>query len=82
LNLAYKNAGSIKDTELKSLTMQEMVKRGILFTWTIFTSYSLREKDIQKTMEAYVDSLKVCQKAVKDNNALKYLEGEPIVPIL
>jgi glutamate-1-semialdehyde-2,1-aminomutase len=82
LNLAFKTVGNIKETEMKSLVMQEMVKRGILFTWTIFTSYSLQEKDIQKTMEAYVDSLKVCQKAVKDNNALKYLEGEPVIPIL
>ena len=82
LNLSYKAAGSIKDTELKSLTMQEMVKRGILFTWTIFTSFSLKDNDIQKTMDAYNDSLKVCQRAIKDDNALKYLEGEPVVPIL
>jgi glutamate-1-semialdehyde-2,1-aminomutase len=82
LNLSYKAVGSIKDTELKSLTMQEMVKRGILFTWTIFTSFSLQDKDIQMTMEAYADSLKVCQKAIQDDNATKYLEGEPVVPIL
>jgi glutamate-1-semialdehyde aminotransferase len=62
--------------------MQEMVKRGILFTWTIFTSYSLKEEDIDKTMDAFIDSLCVCKKALEENNVGKYMEGEVIVPIL
>ena len=82
LNLTYEQVGDIKNNELKSLVMQEMVKRGILFTWTIFTSYSLKEKDIRVTLEAFDDSLKLCQKAIKDNDAKKYLEGEPVVPII
>ena len=82
LNLSFKPSGNITAVELKSLMMQEMVKRGILFTWTIFTSYSLQSKDIEKTMDAFTDTLQVCKKAVKENNVKKYLEGEPIVPIL
>jgi hypothetical protein len=82
LNLSFKPSGSISAVELKSLMMQEMVKRGILFTWTIFTSFSLQTKDITKTMDAFADSLKVCKKAVEENDVKKYLEGEPIVPIL
>jgi hypothetical protein len=82
LNLSFKLSGNISAVELKSLMMQEMVKRGILFTWTIFTSFSLQSKDITMTMEAFADSLQVCKKAVKENNVKKYLEGDPIVPIL
>lgn len=82
LNLSFKPSGNISDVELKSLMMQEMVKRGILFTWTIFTSFSLQTKDITKTMDAFADSLKACKKAVEENDVKKYLEGEPIVPIL
>jgi glutamate-1-semialdehyde 2,1-aminomutase len=82
LNLSFKPSGDISDIELKSLMMQEMVKRGILFTWTIFTSYSLQSKDIKMTMEAFDDALQICKKAVEENNVKKYLEGEPIVPIL
>lgn len=82
LNLSFKPSGKISAVEFKSLMMQEMVKRGILFTWTIFTSYSLQSKDITKTMDAFADSLQVCKKAVEENDVKKYLEGEPIVPIL
>jgi glutamate-1-semialdehyde aminotransferase len=82
LNLSFKASNAITAIELKSLGMQEMVKRGILFTWTIFTSYSLHDTDIEKTMEAFDDSLKVCKRAIVDNDAKKYLEGKPIVPIL
>jgi glutamate-1-semialdehyde 2,1-aminomutase len=82
LNLSFKPSRDISDIELKSLMMQEMVKRGILFTWTIFTSYSLQSKDIKMTMEAFDDALQICKKAVEENNVKKYLEGEPIVPIL
>jgi len=82
LNLSFKPSGNISAVELKSLMMQEMVKRGILFTWTIFTSFSLQSKDITKTMDAFADSLQVCKKAVEENDVKKYLEGEPIVPIL
>jgi glutamate-1-semialdehyde aminotransferase len=82
LNLSFKLSGNISAVELKSLMMQEMVKRGILFTWTIFTSFSLQSKDITMTMEAFADSLQVCKKAVEENNVKKYLEGDPIVPIL
>jgi len=82
LNLSYKASDKITAIELKSLGMQEMVKRGILFTWTIFTSFSLHDKDIEKTMEAFDDSLKVCKQAIQDNDVKKYLEGKPIVPIL
>ena len=82
LNLSFKPTGNISAVELKSLMMQEMVKRGILFTWTIFTSFSLQSKDIEKTMDAFADSLQVCKKAVEENDVKKFLEGEPIVPIL
>lgn len=68
--------------ELKSLCMQEMVKRGVLFTWTIFTSYSLKKEDIEKTFSAFSDSLRVCKKSVEENDIMKYMEGELIVPIL
>lgn len=82
LNLSFTKTGNITEIELKSLVMQEMVKRGILFTWTIFTSFSHTDKDIETTLEAYVDAMEVCKKAVKEDNAMKYLEGEPVVPIL
>lgn len=82
LNLSFKDVGDISYIELKSLVMQEMVKRGILFTWTIFTSFSHSDEDIEKTLEAYVDAMRVCRKAISENSAKKYLEGEPVVPIL
>lgn len=82
LNLSFKPVNKISDVELKSLVMQEMVKRGVLFTWTIFTSFSHSDEDFDITIEAFSDTINVCKKALNDNNISKYLEGEPVVPIL
>jgi len=52
--MQWANVGSIKSLELKPLLMQEMVKRGILFAWTIFTSFSHEPEDLDRTIEAFV----------------------------
>ena len=63
---------------VKSLFLQETVKRGILFGGPIFISLSHTKQDIDKTLEACEKTLKIIKKAMIAGDVKKYLEGEPI----
>ncbi|OGD89932.1 hypothetical protein A3A54_01170 [Candidatus Curtissbacteria bacterium RIFCSPLOWO2_01_FULL_39_62] len=63
---------------LKSLFLQETVKRGILFGGPIFISLSHNKSDIDKTLDICETALKFIKKVQESKNIKKYLEGEPI----
>ncbi|KKQ18165.1 MAG: Aminotransferase class-III [Berkelbacteria bacterium GW2011_GWA1_36_9] len=63
---------------LKSLFLQETVKRGILFGGPIFISLSHKKSDIDKTLSVCETALKIIKKAMESKNTKKYLKGEPI----
>lgn len=62
--------------EIKSLFLQETVKRGILFSGTQNISYSHSDEDIEKTLLACEESLNLLKNAVDKNNVKELLEGE------
>jgi glutamate-1-semialdehyde 2,1-aminomutase len=67
---------------IKSLLLQEMVKRGIFIQPNVqYISYSHTEKDVRKTIEAFDESTDIVKKALKQGNVRKYLEGEPAKPV-
>ena len=59
----------------KSLFWQECIKRGVLFGYAQFISYSHREEEVSYTLAVIEDALKV----VKENwsRPLKALQGKP-----
>ncbi|MFQ5638719.1 MAG: aminotransferase class III-fold pyridoxal phosphate-dependent enzyme [bacterium] len=63
---------------LKSLFLQETVKRGVLFGGPIFVTYSHTTEDIEKTLVACEAAFKRIKQAVEENAVKKYLEGEPM----
>ena len=68
-----------KDSLLvKSLFLQETVKRGVLFGGPIFISLSHKKSDIDKTLDVCETALKFIKRAQGSKNIKKYLEGEPI----
>jgi glutamate-1-semialdehyde-2,1-aminomutase len=67
--------------ELKSLFQQEMIKRGILTIGVHNLCFSHSDKDIERTMEAYEDTLRILKQAIDENNIEKYLEGEKVKPV-
>ncbi len=67
---------------IKSLLLQEMIKRGILIHPSVqYISYSHSEQDIRKTLEAFEESAGVLSKAIEASDIAKYLEGEPARPV-
>lgn len=67
--------------ELKSLFQQEMIKRGILTMGVHNFCFSHSDRDIERTLEAYEDTLKILRQAIDENNIEEYLEGEKIKPV-
>lgn len=64
--------------DIKSLFLQETIKRGVLFGGPIFISFSHTKQDIDKTLDASEEALKIIKRAMIDGDVKKYLEGEPI----
>ena len=77
----FKDATGNESLELKSLFQQEVIKRGILTIGVHNISLSHSNEDIEKTLEAYEDSLKIMSKAVVGGNIEKFLEGRKIKPV-
>jgi len=75
LNFSFMGYVNERLLALKTLFLQEITKRGILLGWTMFPSYSHTEADIEKTLEAFEYAFFICQKALREGNILKLLEG-------
>ena len=68
--------------ELKTLFMQEVVKRRVFFVWNMLPSYATTDDDIRWALEAFEDSLNICLAAEKEHKVKERLEGNiPIVVI-
>lgn len=82
LGFNFKTLNNKTSDELKTLFMQEVVKRGIYFIWNMLPSYATTEEDLNKALEAFEDSLKICTEAEKENKVKDKLEGKiPIIVI-
>ncbi|MEX0764800.1 MAG: aminotransferase class III-fold pyridoxal phosphate-dependent enzyme [Nitrosopumilaceae archaeon] len=67
---------------IRSLLIQELVKRGIFMHPAIeYVSFSHTKEDIKKTITAVADSLTVVKKAMTSNDISSYLDGKPATPV-
>jgi len=66
---------------MKSLVQQELLKRGILWAAYHAVSYSHKDNEIDMTLEAFEDALRILKKAIKKGNIEKSLEGKPVRPV-
>lgn len=67
--------------EIKTLFMQEMLKRGILTLGTHNISYSHSREDIDTLINCYKEVLPILKVALENKNLLSKLECEPLVPL-
>ena len=66
---------------LKSLMQQELIKRGILWSGFHNITFSHTTKDVDYTLSAYKEVLKIVKKAVKKDKVAELLRGEPVQPV-
>jgi glutamate-1-semialdehyde aminotransferase len=64
--------------EVRTLFLQECVKRGILFGVPIFMSLAHEERDIDETLAAVEEALAVVAGAVKTGTVREWLEGPAV----
>lgn len=76
--LVFRDSSEQESLDLKSLFLQETVKRGVLFGGPVYISFSHTDEDIQQTVEASFEALRVVRKAVDDGDIDKYMEGKKI----
>ncbi len=76
--ISIKNEEGKEDLLLKSIFLQETLKRGILFGGPVFISYSHTSYDIERTIQASGEAMEVLRTAIESGDPASYLEGEPI----
>lgn len=67
--------------EIKTLLMQEMLKRGILTLCTHNISYSHTIKDIDYLLDCYREVFPLIKKAIENRELIEKLNCEPLVPL-
>jgi len=77
----FKDANGDESLGLKSLFQQEVIKRGILTLGVHNISLSHSNEDVEKTLEAYEDSMEIMSKAIKGGDIEKFLEGKKVQPV-
>jgi glutamate-1-semialdehyde aminotransferase len=66
---------------VRSLFLQECVKRGILFGVPVFMSYAHGEAEIDRTVEVVAEALAIVRRALDAGDLRARLEGPPVSPI-
>ncbi|RYF88120.1 MAG: hypothetical protein EOO03_09115 [Chitinophagaceae bacterium] len=72
----FKDAQETVSQGYRTLMMQEMIKRGVLFQGAFVPCYSHTQEDVNYFAEAFNDSLKVYKRALEEGFE-KYLVGQP-----
>ncbi len=76
--LIFRNSDGDPDPLMRSLFLQETVKRGVLFGGPMFISYSHTEQDIDLTIEAAYEALCKVRSAYESASPASFLEGEMV----
>jgi len=76
----FKNKTRAVCPGMRTLFMQEMIKRGILFQGLLMPSYSHQKKDMDYFLEAFQESTQVYQTALEQGYS-QFLTGEPAKPV-
>ncbi len=76
----FKNRDGVADAGLRTLMLQEMIARGVLFQGIFVPCFSHTEEDVRYFAHAFEESLDVYTSAL-NNGWEKFLTGEPAKPV-
>jgi glutamate-1-semialdehyde 2,1-aminomutase/spore coat polysaccharide biosynthesis protein SpsF len=66
---------------VKSLFQQECLKRGVLFSGGQNICFSHSDEDVEHTLRVYRAALEITGEAIRRDNIVEILEGEPVQPV-
>ena len=75
-NLVFREMGGYSPVEIKSIFLQETIKRGILLGNVVFLNYAHTPKDIEETLGACKEALRIIKRGIANRNLRELLEGE------
>ena len=79
--LIIANTNDYSNSEIKTLFMQEMLKRGVLTLGTHNISYSHSINDIDFLLKCYREVFPILKNSIESKQLLSMLECEPLVPV-
>ncbi len=81
--LIFKDEKNEVSNLLKSIFLQELIQKGVLFgPGAIFTSYSHSYKDMKFTVEKIEKCLKIMKKGISNGKPEKLMKGKPMQSVL
>jgi glutamate-1-semialdehyde 2,1-aminomutase len=78
--IVFRDKDKNVSAEFRTLAMQEMIRRGILFQGLFVPCYSHSKKDVELFADSFAAALETYQSAL-ENGFSKYLTGEPVKPV-
>ncbi len=81
LALVCRNAESNLDDTFRTLMMQEMIARGILFQGLFYTTWSHQQAELDHFLMAFDESCAIYKKAINQGNTNHLLIGRPAKPV-
>ncbi len=77
--VSFDGLGRFDSLEIKSYFQQELLRRGILWAGYHALSFSHQKDDIESTLNAFEDVMKLFRKIVDGTESLRsFIEGEPV----
>jgi glutamate-1-semialdehyde aminotransferase len=77
-HFAFAPGGGATAEEIRSLFLQECVKRGVLFGAPVFMSWSHQAADVERTLAVVEEALAVVAAALAAGTVRERLEGPPV----
>lgn len=82
LGFDFKPLGGTSPAHLKTLFMQEVIKRGVYFVWNMLPSGATTDADIAEALDAFSESLEICTAAERAGDVERRLEGPPPITVI
>lgn len=79
--LLFKNSDTYSQWEIKTLFLQELFARGILFLGTHNMSYAHSDADIIQLLRIYNEIFGIIKSALTNNDLAKQLRTKPLIPL-
>ena len=77
----FRDARGQESLTMKSLFMQECLKRGVLFSGVQNICFSHTAADIDQTLRVYRSAMEILAEAIAADDIHDRLEGEPVQPV-
>lgn len=76
-----RNANGQVDDAFRTLLMQEMIARGVLFQGLLYPTWSHQQAELDHIAQAFDESCAVYRKAIDANSCSSFLVGPPAKPV-